>query len=365
MGRRRVEQRLDPATGKQLPQGVRFRGPSQYSARKLVNGGRVARTFATAREAARWLTEAEADKRRGTFIDLTEAEKQTLGALIERYVREVLGEFSEKRGADKEAGHLKVVQDDPVCAIRMSRLTSADLASFRDRMREVGYAPATIVRRLNLIQTIIEHARREWRVQLPLNPAQIVKRPAGADRKRDRIFVPPPIDDPNNGEEARLLAACDADSPLLGEIVRFALLTAMRQGEIVGLDWVDPDLDRSTIWVRGAQRDVTKNGEVRQAPLLPAAVQLLRNRPGIHKGQIFPMDQNVLKMRFRRAATRAGVVDLTFHDLRHIATTRLAKIYKNPLDLRLVTGHKDLKSLARYYHTSAEELAEAARLAAA
>jgi integrase len=62
-------------------------------------------------------------------------------------------------------------------------------------------------------------------------------------------------------------------------------------------------------------------------------------------------------MRYRRAVVRAKIDDLTFHDLRHIATSRLAKIYANPLDLKRVTGHKDLKSLDRYYHTSAAELA--------
>jgi integrase len=61
-------------------------------------------------------------------------------------------------------------------------------------------------------------------------------------------------------------------------------------------------------------------------------------------------------MAFRRATRKAGIEDLTFHDLRHIGTSRLAKIYKNPLDLKRVTGHKDLKSLDRYYHTTAEEL---------
>jgi len=70
-------------------------------------------------------------------------------------------------------------------------------------------------------------------------------------------------------------------------------------------------------------------------------------------GPVFRIDQNVLKMRYRRAVMRAGIDDLTFHDLRHIATSRLAKLYPNPLDLKRVTGHKDLKSLDRYYHATA------------
>ena len=115
-----------------------------------------------------------------------------------------------------------------MCGIRMASLASADLAKYRDRMKALEYAPATIVRRLNLIQTIIQHARREWSIHIPENPAQMVKRPAGADRKRSRVFrdtAPEVRPDskadgaPERSEEERLLAACDEDANrLLGPI---------------------------------------------------------------------------------------------------------------------------------------------------
>lgn len=363
MGRIRQNPIADPATGRLLPDGVVYRGPSQYRARKLVNGRRITQTFTSASKAAKWLSAVEVDAARGQFVDLTEAQRRTLGQVIEQYRDDVLGEDSEKRGAEKERGHLKIVLEDPLCSIRMSRLASSDIAEFRDRMKEVEYAPATIVRRLNLIQTIIEHARREWRINLSSNPAQLVKRPVGADRKRDRVFqvdkvAPKGADKPVKSEEELLLSECDTDTnPWLGAIVRFAIYTAMRQGEIIGLQWADIDLLRRTAMVRGANGTVTKNGEVREIPLLPAAISLLKDLKSDHEGRVFPIDQNVLKMRYRRAVARAKIEDLTFHDLRHIATSRLAKTYTNPLDLKRVTGHKDLKSLDRYYHTSAAELA--------
>jgi integrase len=330
-----------------------------------VNGRRATQTFTTAKKAARWLTEVEIDAARGQFVDLSEAQRHTLRQIIGRYRDEILGENSEKRGAEKEKGHLKIVLEDEVCAIRMSALTSADIAAFRDRMKAVDYAPATIVRRLNLIQTIVEHARREWRINIASNPAQLVKRPAGADHKRDRMLAPAKSDngaesddDISRSEEERLLKACDSDgNPWLGTIVRFAILTAMRQGEIVGLRWSDVDLHNRTAIVRGAAGTVTKNGEIREVPLLPAAISLLEGVRQPERQRVFPIDQNVLKMRYRRAVGRAKIADLTFHDLRHVATSRLAKLYPNPLDLKRVTGHKDLKSLDRYYHTTAGELA--------
>jgi integrase len=371
MGRNRKSEILDPATGRPLPHGISIRGAGQYRARKLVNGQRVTKTFTAAKLASRWLSEIEVDRNRGVFVDRTEAERKTLLDIILRYETEVLGENSEKRGAKQELGHLKIVRADEVCKSKLSTLGSADLAKFRDRMKAVDYAPGTIVRRLNLIQTIIEHARREWKINLASNPAQMVSRPAGADRKRDRVFKPVPVKRPKTAPEQReeleedaLLLECDADTnSLLGKIVRFAISTAMRQGEIVGLKWSDINLEQHTAVVRGAAGTVTKNGETREVPLLPEAEQILKEIQAVRKGErVFPIDQNVLKMRYRRAVARAGIIDLTFHDLRHIATSRLAKLFPNPLDLKRVTGHKDLKSLDRYYHTTAQELAERARL---
>ena len=54
---------------------------------------------------------------------------------------------------------------------------------------------------------------------------------------------------------------------------------------------------------------------------------------------------------------RAEIVGLTFHDLRHEATTRLARKL-DVLDLSRMTGHRDLKSLRRYYNPAAEEIAD-------
>ena len=76
--------------------------------------------------------------------------------------------------------------------------------------------------------------------------------------------------------------------------------------------------------------------------------------------RVVKLGQNALKMRFRRAVQQAGLVDLTFHDLRHVGTSRLSKIYRDPLSLKLVAGHKDLKSLARYFDKTPEELREEA-----
>jgi integrase len=392
---------IDPATGRQLPDGIQYRGPKQYRARKLLQGKRVTRTFDTARQAADWLAAVEVDRRRGVFVDLSEAEKKTLGDVLIRYTHEVLGDDSEKDGAEREAGMIVAILRDPVCSIKMARLQGADMAGLRDRMKAVGYAPSTIVRRLNLIQTAINHARREWRINIVNNPASAARcaRPKGADRKRDRILLPAqkqradqsnqagaqlaavelsPCEaissDPGDvqaemplSEEERLLGACKRDrNPWLFPATQLALLTAMRQGEICALEWSDIDFKARTVNIRGPERENgtrrTKNGETRTIPFLPGVEEVLGRLDRGRDPRVIKIGQNALKMRFRRSVAQAGLKDLTFHDLRHVATSRLARIFRDPLRLRLVTGHKDLKALARYFHKTPQELAEEAGL---
>ncbi len=48
---------------------------------------------------------------------------------------------------------------------------------------------------------------------------------------------------------------------------------------------------------------------------------------------------------------------ITFHDLRHIATTRLAPLHRDVLELAATTGHKTLTMLKRHYNPSPEERA--------
>ena len=59
---------------------------------------------------------------------------------------------------------------------------------------------------------------------------------------------------------------------------------------------------------------------------------------------------------FERVCISAGITGLTFHDLRHEATSRLFEKGLNPMEVAAVTGHKTLQTLKRYTHLRAEDL---------
>ena len=375
---------VDPATGRPLPQGVAYRGLHQYRARKLADDARVTRTFETARLAREWLEETSAAVRAGDFVDRRELVQSTLKELVQRYVNSEMQDGGRRRGAAEDRGHVPAIVNDDIGGLPLSRLTPAAVRGFRDRQVAM-FAAGTVVKRLNLLAAILSHARSEWDVPLRENPAcaDAVKRPAGADRKRSRRLMPPTAaairealargEEPPKTEEARLLAAvakseCKADLAL----VRWSIAQAMRQGESMELRWRDLDLDAKVVTVRGRHGRGTKADEHREErgherrPLVPEAIALLRellpeDGGPDPDGLVFPVGPaHPFRVRFGRMAARAGLEDFTFHDLRHEATSRLAKLYPNPMDLRRVTGHADLKSLDRYYQPDLTELAERA-----
>ena len=64
---------------------------------------------------------------------------------------------------------------------------------------------------------------------------------------------------------------------------------------------------------------------------------------------------------FHETTRKAGIVGLTFHDLRHEATSRLVERGMHIMTVQAITGHKSAHMLKRYTHISKETLVKAMR----
>ena len=137
-------------------------------------------------------------------------------------------------------------------------------------------------------------------------------------------------------------------------VVLFAIEKGMRRGEILSLTWENVHLVKRYVLLPDA-----KNGDSRDGPLSPQALELLGSLPrNIRSDQkVFPLHYEALKSAWRRACSRAGIIDLRFHDLRHEATSRFFEKGLNVMEVAAITGHKDLRMLQRYTHLRAEDLA--------
>ena len=313
----------------------------------------LCKSFNSKADARAWATVIESEIERGVFIDRTEAEKNTLGDLFQRYLTEI---SSQKKGHDVERYRLISLQRDPIAKFKVAGLSGKLMAEWRDRrLKEVS--GSTTNRDLNLISHVINVARKEWGMHIE-NPIAMIRRPPENKARKRRLAA---------GEEERLLAelelstrspnGCFEDggtrNPWVRPLVILAIETAMRRGELLSLRWSDVFLTDRYVRLHD-----TKNGESRDVPLSIRAHSVLANLPRHISGRVFPITGEAVKKVFTRAVVRAELGDLHFHDLRHEATSRIAEKLDNVLELSAVTGHKTLSMLKRYYHPRAKDLAK-------
>ncbi|KLU28138.1 GTP-binding protein LepA [Caballeronia mineralivorans PML1(12)] len=166
--------------------------------------------------------------------------------------------------------------------------------------------------------------------------------------------------------------------PAMEFLFELGIESAMRMREMYTLDVDQVDVGRRTVFL-----DKTKNGSKRQVPLTTVAIQSFENYMKAVKdgdpemsgfefdgGRLFPWrdgcrDRKVLagvsvrlSGQFGRIFAAAGCGDVTFHDLRHEATSRLyEKTSLSDVQIAKITGHSDTKVLMRYSNLRGSDLA--------
>ncbi|MDA8206124.1 MAG: site-specific integrase, partial [Thermaerobacter sp.] len=100
----------------------------------------------------------------------------------------------------------------------------------------------------------------------------------------------------------------------------------------------------------------TKTGTPRRIPLSTTALAVLDGLPRRLDGRVFGVHTGSISRAFAEVCKAANIEGLTFHDLRHEATSRLFERGLNPMQVAAITGHKTLQMLKRYTHLRAEDL---------
>jgi len=300
------------------------------------------KTFRTRKEAEAWAAVVESEMVRGVWRDRSAAETTTLKMCLDRYADQIIP--TKKGGGHRELGFLRQWQARPIACKFMASIDGQDVVASIREMEAERKSANTIRLHLALLSHLFEMARKEWRMTTLVNPVELARKPK-IPQGRDRRLV--------GDEEVRLLAACRSVNPELAAIVTFAIETAMRQGEILSMTWGSVDLKR-----RVARLANTKNGPDRDVPLSNAALAVLSALPRRVDGKVWTYTQDGMRASWRRAIKQAGIAGLTFHDLRHEATSRLFEKGFNPMEVSTITGHKTLQMLKRYTHLRAEDLAK-------
>ena len=300
-------------------------------------------TFDTKARAEAWVRQIEGEMDQGVFVSRAEAEATTLHEALERYEGEVMPR-KKATTANRERDRVRSWAASSLARRPLASIRGKDVASTIRDMEGRGLSPNTIRLHLALLSHLFNTARTAWGMESLTNPVDLVKgqRPKLPGGRTRRL---------QDGEHARLLTAAQAYGGEIGPLITWAIETAMRRGEIAAMRWEHLDRKARVLLI-----PETKTGTPRRVPLSTAALSVLDALPRRIDGRVWGMRPDSISQAFERVCRAAGIDGLTFHDLRHEATSRLFEKGLNPMQVAAITGHKTLQMLKRYTHLRAEDL---------
>jgi integrase len=248
--------------------------------------------------------------------------------------------------------------------IALARLAPADVQGLLNRKLEGGLSP----RRVQYIHAVLRRAlvtAERWGL-VTRNAAKLVDPPR----------VPKHEIKPLTPDEARRLIDAARDDRYRALWIT-ALGTGLRQGELLGLCWVDVDLDAGKLRVRHTLGRVEgklallepKTERSRRTVALPDVVaealrghrtrqkmeRLVAGSRWADSGHVFtttigtPIEAAAVTRAYQRALDRAGLPRSRFHDLRHAAATFLLAQGFTLEDVKNLLGHSSIVLTSNTY----------------
>lgn len=233
-----------------------------------------------------------------------------------------------------------------------AEIITLDVDRLRVRLTKSGLAPQTVKHILVLLKRIITHAIKRGHCP-PVDPSRLhIELPKVNNQTTEDL---------NPEELARLLAAINnAKDWRAAGLLRLAMLTGMRRGELLSLQWQHIDLDRGFLRIVHP-----KGGKDASIPLNDAARRVLAELPRTGSDFLFPGRSGKacdLKKPIAAIKKEAGL-PASFrpvHGLRHFFASTLASSGQVDLHtLQRLLNHKSPQMTQRYSHLRDEALQRA------
>jgi integrase len=249
---------------------------------------------------------------------------------------------------------------------RIGAINPEDVATLIRDLERRGLSYSTIENYLlPLSGTLAFAVRRRF---IATNPCSLLTRddrPRQTERRQDHVW--------NDEEIEALIDACQglARQPAsrydYTPLIRTAVYTGLRLGELLGLQWRDVDLQAGTLHVN---RQHTRLGEY-APPKTPAAVRRipLSDEMKLHLGELklssrYSGDddpvfaarngkplahRNATRRGFEAAAALAGIDGVSFHSMRHAFASRMISRGISSTVLAALMGHETSTITERRY----------------
>ena len=293
--------------------------------------------------------ESSHSSRRADAEDLLNLRKsEILRGVYKRPVKITVGEFGERYMEYAKANKRSWLRDEQMLKHlgeffgterQLADITAADIEGYKLR-RKAKVSGSTVNRELALLKRMFNLAI-SWDLFLDLNPFRKVKFFREVNLGLRVV---------NPEEEEKLLRNA---SPYIQDIIRFALNTGLRIGEIFGLQWANVDLEKNILNVFAPKtqksRTVPINSESRKVLeywALGRRSEFVFYNP--ETGTPF-VD---LKVGFGLACRKSGIEGVTWHTLRHTFASRLVGRGVDIVTVQQLLGHSTITVTMRYTHTN-------------
>lgn len=270
----------------------------------------------------------------------------TLREAIKWYEKEV-GKTA-KWGRSKAADLRRLASYD-IAGEPLLSITTRDYIRHGEARNEMGAGPPTVLNDFIWLRQVLKSVRASKDIKVDL---ALLDDAVHALRQRKILGKPTSRDRRITADEERLLLAHfdQRDSTIpMGAIMRFALVTARRQEEITRLRWADLNEPTGTAWLDDVKHPTKKVGNRKQFRMLRDAWTII-NAQARQSDIVFPYNHRTVSSYFTQACHLLEIEDLTFHDLRHEATSRLFERGYSIQEVAQFTLHESWATLKRYTH---------------
>jgi integrase len=315
------------------------------------------KTFRTKAAAVSWASVVEGD------IDSGRAPRPAVVLGRKLLVQDVIDEYRRLRDhsrpiADSANEHYMLKRlGEGLGTLDATVLTPTDLVDYCTARKAEGAGPYTCNMEVSKLGTVMRYAGASLKLSLP--DAAAAARPLlhhlqliGGGGRRERR--------PTEDELASVVAWLEREKgAMFARIVRFAVATTLRQGEIERVQRADVDATKRLVLVRDRKHPRRKAGNDEWVPLLEDAWRVLQEQLATldaDEPRVWPISGKTISRYFTEACTALGIPDLHFHDLRHEGTSRLFEEGYQIQEVALVTGHKDWRNLRRYTNLRPEDV---------
>jgi len=293
----------------------------------------ITKTFKTKREATQFVNRLDSDKRQVQAYQQNKY-KAPLSSIIDEY----LANGYKGQRPNEESYKLNYWKSQ-LGSKEISEITRMDVSNSLSAL-PAHLSNATINRYKASISVVFSFACRYY--ELLDNPVlHIPSKPENNARVRYLT----------NDERVALFAATKLSKwNKLYLITLMAITTGARKGELLGLRWIDIDLNKNTAYIA-----ITKNGEPKVLPLTSKVVSELykfkHQRPQLVFNSELKQDKPMcFTKQWKKALEQADIQDFRFHDLRHTTASYLAQSGASLLEIADVLGHKQIQVTKRYSH---------------